>query len=612
MAKAGYVPPIGSSMQLFYAKMYKAVKDPAFVKAATAKTAGETVSYSEAQALIKGAKSYSVPATAMKGLVRGAGAAATAVSGLQLGFDVTTGIMNMFGVDTADMACQSDAGAGLVSLIYGQTAESCAAAYAQPPGWTPDPGQLVKPKGFLKNTFTWGANYYGAGKPYFECIVLDTTSPITGGLSMNCKVTFRPAGTAGQTLDTASNHRAWCRSATGVMTSLGVGTLKTAAGSSSWKSGDGDVIWKNPCAAGSTLYSVNLSSTDKDKIPTLADGQGSLPFSYFSPYSPSAEQFPQSINDPLRRLECIIAASNGQTYSAVTGQYRDSNGTLPAVKCPELPQGVNMVGIKVESVTETGERTNLLDQTTTPEYQKLTTDFPECGTGACILDLRKSSTNKSCFMAPDACADWFADPNKTENYKCRYGEHSVTLSECNIYAPTFQEEAVKTGKTVLGDIAQTTPVPRADPTPETGDQPSPCWPTGWGVFNPLAWVLQPLQCAFVPRPSVVTNAVIAGNMSQAQTPPGQWIRAITAFQLPAGPSGCNGVSVNVGWLSDLSTVPLPGIPRSVKVLAACPGDPLQPYAVASSLILVIGFCFIAFRAAAALIGRFATFGGIGG
>jgi hypothetical protein len=113
------------------------------------------------------------------------------------------------------------------------------------------------------------------------------------------------------------------------------------------------------------------------------------------------------------------------------------------------------------------------------------------------LELSKSDGAggwESCFATLGLCTGWFADPNKSENYQCTQGSLVLSLSACNAYAPTFEPGQPRYGDPNTGTY---TPATVTDPTGTEDDVGGSCWPSGWGAFNPFAWVYMPVKCALV-------------------------------------------------------------------------------------------------------------------
>lgn len=132
-------------------------------------------------------------------------------------------------------------------------------------------------------------------------------------------------------------------------------------------------------------------------------------------------------------------------------------------------------------------------------------EYPDCmGEEACPLVLRRVDVEPDldCTVVPTSCVRWEFDLNRDSKYECWWGPYQVALRQCAV----FRETPSPTYPPSLDAL----------PPPETIGQPAPdetsdCWPSGWGVLNPVGWVLQPVKCAlewaFVPSPTVVDSVV---------------------------------------------------------------------------------------------------------
>lgn len=324
------------------------------------------------------------------------------------------------------------------------------------------------------------------------------------------------------------------------------------------------------------------------------------------------------VGDPDRLLRCQITLSNGSTLTAETATFKETDEQLPAVNCPnEFPPELSVTNVTIWEVGG-GQTHELYNEDTTPEYQAAAA-YPECSGGACLLDLRAVETGVSCFQDPVPCADWFESPTKADDYTCWYGTHSVSLGECGVYAPSFKPEA-KTSNAPYGDPLTGEPLPNSNPenaldaplVPE-GEN---CWGSAWGSFNPLEWVMVPVMCAWqwamVPSPADVAEARETLKEKFDGSPPGKITAAVsTVLAGVEVPTGCEGVTVDFSWVKRDAFADAP-FPDSFRMLQACPGDPLFPWAVFSSLIVGAGMVVIAFRTVPALLGRIFTYGGVDG
>lgn len=190
----------------------------------------------------------------------------------------------------------------------------------------------------------------------------------------------------------------------------------------------------------------------------------------------------------------------------------------------------------VEWVTDTGRET-IYDYEAPSWIQDTPAEWQDCGTKNCELKLYKEGAY--CGENAVGCADWWEqDP---DGYTCKFGSHAVSLDYCSMFRnPGSKSPSGKvkvdtdTGELVYegpagkprewfdtlpkaGPASPATPIP--DPTgvpdpvkPGFGDPSSTtgrCFPSGWGLFNPLEWVYRPVTCAltwaFVPRQAVVQS-----------------------------------------------------------------------------------------------------------
>lgn len=321
--------------------------------------------------------------------------------------------------------------------------------------------------------------------------------------------------------------------------------------------------------------------------------------------------------DPERFIRCQITLSNGAKLVGDTVAFRESEGLAPPPNCPnEFPAEFTIDNITIWEIGG-GETHELYNESTTPEWQSVKNNYPECLNGTCLLDLRNEES-ASCFADPGSCVDWYADPNKTTKFSCWYGVHSVALGECGLYAPTFRPDA-KTSQTPYGDPFTGEPLPNHNPVPGAVpdiNEGQPCFPEGWSVFNPLEWVMRPVTCAFqwafVPQRVAVDQLMDRMHANFTGSVPGKISTALqTVFTGFVVPTGCEGVTVSLAWLKRDAFASAP-FPDDFRMLQACPGDVFHPWAIFSTLVLGLGLVFIAFKTAPAIIGKIFTFTGIDG
>lgn len=215
---------------------------------------------------------------------------------------------------------------------------------------------------------------------------------------------------------------------------------------------------------------------------------------------------------------------------------------------PQCPAGEVVFGYGVTWTTSEGGEEVFVPWTETPGWvQNIPLEWPACLPGtACELTLWKGqgAPAEYCGEAAVGCPSWYTDINNLENYECRWGPYVVDLGYCNVFrnpgkvtpnTPTITDP--KNGVRESGGAEPDTGLdvglgeyvydPQPDPTPfpyEPADSPAgECFPTGWGLLNPVEWVLKPIKCAlvwaFVPRAEVVGPVLQDGLESINGTPP---------------------------------------------------------------------------------------------
>lgn len=265
-----------------------------------------------------------------------------------------------------------------------------------------------------------------------------------------------------------------------------------------------------------------------------------------------------------------------------------------------------------------------------PQITELPGQYPDCfgaGALACKLTLWRLGTGgqlDSCGTIGQLCEGWAQHPTPAELYKCKYGPYDVDLRACSAYRapstgvlPNVDQEGnwlpinhpvpqPLPNDTGTGTAPTTVPFP-ADGFRDAEGNPTNCWPTGWGVFNPYAWVYQPMMCAalalFIPRQTVLqqiatdTRDAYAGSIIGHGFEAGDQILNV----LPQGVSiDCAGPPVIFGGpLNDL------GISGTYFPLNSC-SEPMSTFRTIAYWALpaftLFGLLFALTRYVAAIIG----------
>lgn len=356
-------------------------------------------------------------------------------------------------------------------------------------------------------------------------------------------------------------------------------------------------------------YKLTLTNGDGQSITYLFPGNVDRPA--------------PTVPDPVRHWQTIDTCSDGTHISATSVGFHESDSVFPEIPQPaSCPAGSVLAGTEVVELTQ-GSSTprTVLGPFTVPQKVVDSQTDPVCGGKKCRLDLVKigpaGSKLGDCFSLNDACADWFTDPNKTANYKCTFGPAGtsveVDLSECNPYAPTFDPAKQAKGEP-YGDPT-TGSDPSSDPTSPPASDPSPgaggtqtggsCFPSGWGVFNPLEWVEKPVKCAlvwaFVPSQASLQSFTTTISTAFDGTPLSSWSSALGGVGgiTAPGSGSCGGMTLDLPNLGPLQ------LAHSYDVFDTCVqpwhGISLTVYALA--MILIIWFTAIGvFRIVASSFG----------
>lgn len=325
-------------------------------------------------------------------------------------------------------------------------------------------------------------------------------------------------------------------------------------------------------------------------------------------------------NDPDRRLDCKVTYTDSTTATRSSALYKESSGVLGQAQCPETPLNKTPSKVEVNEVQPgNGTTQEVYDESVTDDYKDWWTQYPECRSGACSLDLIRLAPSPavSCFDLEEGCIDWHTDPNKAENYLCRYGVHDVALEECNVYAGLFQPGRVTTGSPYTDPSTgewsggQNAPSGRTQNMQRALQDPTnirSCDFQDVG-FDPVGWILRGGQClaewTFVARPAVVDVQTAALEESWDGTGPGKLATAVGAWSFVPPGTGCSGLTIP--WSETLGH----NIP-DWNILNACSGSPLQPAAVASTVVLSIGSVLGLIFALTRVFGGTVGFTGLGG
>lgn len=262
--------------------------------------------------------------------------------------------------------------------------------------------------------------------------------------------------------------------------------------------------------------------TGWDRVEVTYNYAGSPPNETLIYWPPGGAGYEDGVGGLIGAMEATYHCQ-GATGTDVTFTSTGVSGSgsvpleMPGFECGPAEMLIYAI---VEWVTSTGTQT--VYEYTAPEWvQDIPVEFPNCLSGECTLRLYKQVPlpHQYCGEAAVGCPDWWTDPNKADNYECQFGAYPVPLGQCSIYRkpgevkPNTRVDVDPDGKVKVNppvvstdpddfvEIDTITPVPPVPPVPPvadpTVDTVGECFPSGWGVLNPVEWVYRPIKCAFV-------------------------------------------------------------------------------------------------------------------
>lgn len=511
------------------------------------------------------------PATKPAKFVKTVGGVAGAITAAQVGFSIGEGISDLFGLDIMGGICEPNfEDFGMIAAL---TSTDCTDF------WNPDAS-------FDPN--------------------VDATSGVVGSTVCNPSNAAQCFTLVGETVQSpfasVTNERNYCFNLVGTSSApVGFFTVRPG-GASGWE----NTTLSTSGAGAGLLFCTGARSAAPYLVPAVPGANSGVNV-YWGPrdqfavtqyrwgtVGPATPVVTGSA-DPERTLTCTIEGDDGHTYTAESEPFKESDGAIAPPECPPLPDGVAPTNVKVTESSPTGPHT-LADQDVTDEYLDWWDSYPECRTGACkldLIDLTNPSYPVSCFDLDDSCEDWFTSPSKVDDYECHYGIHTVELSECNVYSGVFKSERLAVGAPYSDPMTgtwsggQNAPNPDEQALGQTIQDPAvarACRGMDAIGFDPVAWVMRPIQCAlewaFVPRTTVVQMS--GAQLSEAfnERAPGQLATLIGSWSFNPTMSGCRRT-----YTYD------PGFgkpPVEMEAWNVCPGSPLEPVAVISRWVILLG------------------------
>ncbi len=602
-----YVPP-GANAPL--------PSEVASALAATEGTGGFTAG--EATALAGAGGVVATPAAAGAGIA-GAGVGAFVVTAGAVGI-----IMRATGLGTSGLC---DSSFGWLAGAYGQ---DCSAA-TPPPAPSYQPNSDVASGGFHATpcagppgsasaaqcfTISGPARDLGQalGSEYYGFPITGDTVPLSPGNSSIWWASAAYGAQQGTVQDAASIGR--------YFTNFPAGEWLLTAGNA-------DADHENEA----TCWAVNSGECSSAGVPQASTGAvapGSTP------------------SDPRRYFESVATFSDGTTASARSVNFTET-GTVPMY--PSVPTtGKVLTELVVTEWMADGSTSKvIIDQKTSGAYQSSTSAYPDCASGACIVQMYYNGQPCSVGLAP--CETWKYDAKPSDGvYQCQYGppgnpaEYAVPLSECNSIGNYYQPTAQSTGHPYTDPGTGSAPLPGSGSDPGTGvttttapagapgvkpgtdpvvvpgtDVTTPndvgaCTASAFSAFNPIGWVVTPAKCVatwlFKPDPVQLEDGITGDQTAWNGSPFGKVILAAgAAMTISVNGDGCQGPPFTLD-LSNLGpSVGLPsagGFVHTWYPMDAC-SDPMRGVAATISALLSAIITMLALLAGLRYVARIIGF-----
>lgn len=464
-----------------------------------------------------------LPLLAEAGLVSGGGgaAAATAATG-GTAAAVGTGAAGTLGWYTVMGAVV--AGLGLMTIKgveEGVNIETDPQWSQGTSGWP----VLVTPNGALAVEVAWGPLYMNTPPSQYICVrrvAAQENGTTPGGSTLWFKLTDG-------TYDSSSIRGVGGSSTVSTSVNACNGALGTTGGS-----------WSNSLALSSSdPYEINVESMAVcgGPVPTCTMTTVA-PIRPLDVYFKTRNAVSSGYHGMLRTdVVCRVSGGTPTTTSFEARVDAEAGDDLP-VPPAQCAAGV-AIGSKVyylEDGSSTWVELGGVDADYVSDYLD---EYPGCFASSqgstCTVELeRKEGTRwETCGKLASYCPDWVEEWSSTpEIYRCKFGEYAVSIDVCSMYRkpgvllPNVEHDPGESPQPIPPTAPAPNPLPNpvknpdgttpetppwidVDGGPDPSQDPRECWPTGWGVLNPLAWVFMPVKCAledaFVPRQSEIVK-----------------------------------------------------------------------------------------------------------
>jgi hypothetical protein len=274
-------------------------------------------------------------------------------------------------------------------------------------------------------------------------------------------------------------------------------------------------------------------------------------------------------------VECI---DSGGVKSSITADWTGDSPGMVMPSCAKAGKGHGTGKTTVDGFAPgtTQNPTRLWDNPAPQPTPGRELCAPTRSSQGCKLAVKIDGLE--CVMGKWECENWQdinnADPGKdgtNPRVSCQYGPYSVPLSTCNplerayepdgapVSEPNIDGNPATRSNTNLDsspnpkpDAAKPLTVPgsaaAAPPSGSTTEQ-AQCFPSGWGMLNPVEWVMKPVGCAldaaFKPKKDVQTRITSMQGKFQNKVP-------ISWFSVGGTQSAVSGGACPTNWALDIS------------------------------------------------------------
>lgn len=323
------------------------------------------------------------------------------------------------------------------------------------------------------------------------------------------------------------------------------------------------------CASRGGAYVVSLG--------LALNGHSTIDQTYASYYFGGAPTYPQSTNSTMTpNVQC----SDGSTVVGVGTSYDTSTTGRVDVIPPRCPAGTIPTRFTVADPAATSG--NDLVQTFPSTWtDPQASPYPDCLPGGaaapCVMRLGQQTATgfQECGQQLD-CTSYTAQPagstatSVTEGsatYECLWGTYQMPVISCD--GMTQQAE----GTTAAPSTTDPTSPSLLGPPP--GGDSTGCFPSGWGLLNPVSWVVKPLMCLFIPSRASQTKISELTSDASTRAPVSiitggsAWVQTLLGSGTADGPCSI-GWPVTLGPLGTFTVLgcndPVVGILRSYRDL----------------------------------------------